>query len=576
MQGIRRASLGGAAIAVVLAGCTIERNDQELEMAGGLDSEELAERVADFAPAEIAFDEAVLADWEKAVLAKLVEASDVMHELFARQVAAANPEWGERVAFRGEDDPAATYYDIMVGPWDRQSDQEPFLDVGPKPAGAGYYPRDLTREEFEAYLEAHPEQREGLTGPFTIVERWGDSLVAVPYSEAFGTELLQAAMLLREAAALSENASLSAYLESRAESFLSNDYYPSDMAWMDIADTRIEPTIGPYEVYEDNLMGYKAAFESFVTVADATASAELDTLKSALRTLEENLPIPDAMKNLDRGFESPMRVVDVVYTAGDTRAGVQTIAFNLPNDERVRAAKGSKKVMLRNVSQAKFDQILVPIADEILDPDMVADLAFQPWFTSVLMHELAHGLGPGFIDRDGERITVNQALRDRYTAIEEAKADVVGLHNLAVLRDRGLYDDDFVRAAFIGELPDLFRSIRFGATEAHGRANLIQFNWLWEKGAISFDDEGRITADLPAMEAAVRSLATEILTLQAEGDYERAGALLDGYGEMRPEIERAVARLEDVPVDIRPRYEVRAFLPEWGEIANRLMTTSTE
>ncbi|MFW5952148.1 MAG: peptidase, partial [Gemmatimonadota bacterium] len=281
-------------------------------------------------------------------------------------------------------------------------------------------------------------------------------------------------------------------------------------------------------------------------------------------------------KNLDRGFESPMRVVDVVYTAGDTRAGVQTIAFNLPNDERVRAAKGSKKVMLRNVSQAKFDQILRPIARAVLDPAMLDELAFQPWFTSVLMHELAHGLGPGYITRDGERITVNQALEDRYSAIEEVKADVVGLHNLTVLRDRGLYDDDFVRAALVSELPDYFRSIRFGATEAHGRANLIQFNWLREKGALEFDQDGMITADLAAMEEAVRSLATEVLTLQAEGDYERAGELIARYGQVSPEIEEAVARLADVPVDVRPQYEVRRLVPEWREIANRLAPTATE
>ncbi len=558
-----------------LTGCTVERNEQPAELAEGITTAELERRVANFAPASIEFDESALADWEKAVLAKLVEASDIMHELFARQVTGESQTLSEGVAVLGEDDAASVYYDIMVGPWDRQAEQEPFLDVGPKPAGAGYYPADLTREELEAYLEAHPGQREALMGTFTMVERRGDSLVAVPYSEAFGPQLERAAELLREAAALSRNASLSSYLETRAESFLTDDYYPSDMAWMDIQGTKIEPTIGPYEVYEDGLTGSKAAFESFVTVADAAASAELDTLKSALRMLEENLPIPDAMKNLDRGFESPMRVVDVVYTAGDTRAGVQTIAFNLPNDERVRSAKGSKKVMLRNVSQAKFDQILEPIARAILDPSMLMDLEFQPWFTSVLMHELAHGLGPGFIERDGERITVNQALQDRYSAIEEAKADVVGLHNLTVLRERGLYDDAFVRAAFVGELPDLFRSIRFGATEAHGQANLIQFNWLWEKGAIRFDENGMITADIPAMEEAVRSLAAELLTLQAEGDYERAGRIIEEYGQMRPEIEEAVGRLEDVPVDIRPRYEVRELLPEWQEIAARLSRAST-
>ncbi|MFP4624207.1 MAG: dipeptidyl-peptidase 3 family protein [Gemmatimonadota bacterium] len=576
MTGLRKVVWTGAIAALLLGGCTIERNDEPMALAEGVTEAELEERVASFAPTSIAFDETALEDWEKAVLAKLVEASDIMHDLFGRQVAPENPEWAERVANRGENDPGAIYYDIMVGPWDRQAEHRPFLAVGEKPAGAGYYPVDLTREELQAYIEAHPEQRDALTDPFTLVERRGDALVAVPYSRAFGPELRRAAELLRDAAALSENETLSSYLESRAESFLSNDYYPSDMAWMDIEGTRIEPTIGPYEVYEDNLMGYKAAFESFVTVADARASAELDTLKGALRTLEENLPIPDRMKNLDRGFESPMRVVDVVYTAGDTRAGVQTIAFNLPNDERVRAAKGSKKVMLRNVSQAKFDQILRPIARAVLDPAMLDELAFQPWFTSVLMHELAHGLGPGYITRNGERITVNQALEDRYSAIEEVKADVVGLHNLTVLRDRGLYDDDFVRAALVSELPDYFRSIRFGATEAHGRANLIQFNWLLEKGALEFDQDGMITADLAAMEEAVRSLATEVLTLQAEGDYERAGELIARYGQVSPEIEEAVARLADVPVDVRPQYEVRRLVPEWREIANRLAPTATE
>lgn len=551
------------------AACSVEPNEPPLELAEGVTMEDLQDRVADFAPAEITFDESALADWEKAVLAKLVAASDVMHELFTRQVSVENPRWREMVANRG-DEAVSAYYDIMVGPWDRQREMEPFLAVGPKPPGAGYYPEDLTRDEFEAWLDAHPGDREAFTSPFTLIRRQGNALVAVPYSDAYGPELEVAAALLRDAAKLSQNASLSAYLESRAASFLSNDYYPSDMAWMDIQGTKIEPTIGPYEVYEDNLLGLKAAFESFVTVADAAASAELDTLKSALRMLEENLPILDEMKNLERGFESPMRVVDVVYTAGDTRAGVQTVAFNLPNDERVRAAKGSKKVMLRNVGQAKFDRILTPIAERILDPAMLGDLAFQPWFTSVLMHELAHGLGPGFITVDGQRTTVNEALRERYTAIEEAKADVVGLHNLTVLRDRGLYDDAFVRAAFVGELPDLFRSIRFGATEAHGRANLIQFNWLWEHGAISFDDDGTITADIPAMERAVRSLATELLTLQANGDYARAGEILDDYGTLRPEIEDAVARLGDVPVDIRPRFEVRELLPEWNAIADRL------
>ncbi len=572
---MRQTIYGVLAGTLLLGSCTIERDPaRPLPIAEGWSMERLESRVADFAPAEIGFDETVLEDWEKAVLAKLVQASDVMHELFARQVSRRNREWAERVASRGSEDAGAAYYDIMVGPWDRQAENEPFLAAGEKPAGAGYYPPDMRAAEFEAWVASHPSDRESFESPFTLIERHEeeDSLVAIPYSEAFAPELERAAALLREAASLSENASLRAYLESRAAAFLSDDYYPSDMAWMDVAGTRIEPTIGPYEVYEDNLLGLKAAFESFVTIADSAAGAELDTLKGSLRMLEENLPIPDRYRNVDRGFESPMRVVDVVYTAGDARAGVQTIAFNLPNDERVRSAKGSKKVMLRNVSQAKFDRILVPIAEAVLATGLLEDVRFQPWFTSVLMHELAHGLGPGFITRDGQRITVNQALRERYSAIEEAKADVVGLHNLTVLRDRGMYDDAFVRAALVSELPDLFRSIRFGAAEAHGQANLIQFNWLWEEGALAYDDaSGTFSVDLPAMESAVRSLATELLTIQALGSYERAGEILSRYGTMRPEVERAVARLADVPVDIRPRYEVLRFLPAWNRVAERML-----
>jgi hypothetical protein len=327
---------------------------------------------------------------------------------------------------------------------------------------------------------------------------------------------------------------------------------------MDIDGTRIEPTIGPYEVYEDQLMGWKAAFESFITVADAEATAELDRLKDSMRHLEERLPIEDRYKNLDRGFESPIRVVDVVYTAGDTRAGVQTIAFNLPNDERVRAAKGSKKVMLRNVARAKFESILTPIAREVFDAAVAADVEFGAWFTQVLMHELSHGLGPGFlVGPGGETNTVNQALREHYSAIEEAKADVTGLHNLTVLAADGMYDDDFVRRAFIGHVADMFRATRFGASEAHGRANLVQFNWMVERGAITHDAAtGRFRVELRRLIEANRELAARILTIQAQGDHAAAGALLGQYGVVGARMRGALDRLNGVPVDIRPVYRV--------------------
>jgi hypothetical protein len=381
----------------------------------------------------------------------------------------------------------------------------------------------------------------------------------------YGEHLERAANLLREAADLSQNASLSDYLRKRADAFSTDDYYESDIAWMDITDSRIEPTIGPYEVYEDQLFGYKAAFESFITVADAEASAELQQLKDWLPALERQLPIDDAYKNPNRSFESPIRVVDEVYTGGDTRAGVQTTAFNLPNDPRVHEQKGSKKVMLRNVSRAKFERILSPIAAGVLGPGLAGDVAFQPWFTNVVMHELAHGLGPTTVTLpSGERASVNQALREHYSPIEEAKADVTGLHSLTVLAAEGLYDETFVRQAFTGHIADLFRAVRFGTSEAHGKANLVQFNWLIEKGAIGYDVETRtITADLDAVIAANRDLASEILTLQARGDYDAARTLLTDYGQIRPELDALLEKLRDVPVDIRPGYSVKEKMDEW-------------
>jgi hypothetical protein len=549
--------------------------ERESMLAEGMTAEELEARVAQFEVAPLDFDAEVLAPWERAVLAKLVEASDVMHAIFFEQVSRENPQWATRLeAYAGPGAAAAReYFDIMVGPWDRLEHDEPFLAVGPKPAGAGYYPPDLTKEEFDAWIEAHPDDEDAFVGYFTVLRRQGDSLVAVPYAEAYGENLTEAATLLREAADLSENASLADYLRKRADAFLSNDYYASDLAWMDI-DSRIEPTIGPYEVYEDGLLGYKAAYESFVTVADSAASAELQLLKDWLPRLERTLPVEDRHKNPNRAFESPIRVVDEVYAAGDTRAGVQTTAFNLPNDVRVHEQKGSKKVMLRNVSRAKFDKILEPIAQAVLAPELATQVAFQPWFTNVVMHELAHGLGPGTITLAGETTTVNRALREHYSALEELKADVTGLHNLTILRDEGVYTDAFVRQAFSGHLADLFRAVRFGADEAHGRANLIQFNWLREKGALtqaggaSGDGNApaggpRFSADLNAVMAANRDLATEILTIQATGDYARAGEFILRYGSIPEDMRAALDHLNAVPVDIRPHFAVRDKMRTW-------------
>jgi hypothetical protein len=300
-------------------------------------------------------------------------------------------------------------------------------------------------------------------------------------------------------------------------------------------------------------------------VADPKASAELEGLKGRMRDLEKSLPIADRYKNPDRGFESPIRVVDVVYNSGDGRRGVQTIAFNLPNDERVIEAKGSKKVMLRNMMRAKFDKILQPIAAQSLAAAQVADVQFQPWFINVLMHELAHGLGPKSITLPtGEKTTVNRELEELYSAIEEAKADVTGLHNLTVLQQQGVYDADFVRRAYIGHVADLFRCVRFGTSEAHGQGCLLQFNYLLAQNALRYDAaSGRFAVDLPTLVTANRALATELLTLQAEGSYQKADDLLKRYGSEGAQLNSVLARLASVPVDVKPKHAVLEKMEHW-------------
>ena len=552
--------------ALAFAACGGVEDTRDVSLAEGVSSEGLQQRVEQFAPVTISFDTTLLDAGQKAVLADLVRASDVLDTIFRTQVWRENLEYASALAdAEGPGMEAARdYYGIMYGPWDRLEENEPFLAVGAKPAGAGYYPEDLTSEELQAWIEAHPDDREAFTSYYTVIVRGdGDSLQAVPYAEHYGDRLARAAALLDSAAARAENPTLDRFLRLRAEAFRTNEYFESEVAWMGLAGNRVDPTIGPYEVYEDELAGYKAAFESFVTVKDPEESARLEELVSYLPDLESALPIPERHKNLDRPFTSPISVVDVAYTAGDTRAGVQTLAFNLPNDPRVREQEGSKKVMLKNVIQAKFDHILKPIARAVLDSAQAERIGVEPYFVRILMHELAHGLGPDYVTGD-TTLTVNKALRERYSALEEAKADAVGSHSLRVLAERGVYTEEFLEEVYVDHVADLFRCVRFGVGEAHGKGCLSQFNYLRERGAIDLDEEtGRYAADLEAMPEAMAALAREYLTIEATGDYERAGAFMEEYGRLSPEMEAALERLEAVPVDIHPTYAVKEWIAGW-------------
>ena len=517
--------------------------------------DDIAALRAQFVVQEVSAETLHLTDGDCGALLHLVEAARAVDEIFRVQAWAGNPDFGPRVAaLEGPDAQAAQdYYRIMVGPWDRLDHHRPFIGQAPHPPGAGYYPEDLTEQEFNTWLEEHPDDREALTSLHTLVRRDGDRLVAVPYSEAFAEPLGRAAKALRAAAAATDNASLRRFLELRADAFSTDDYYESDMAWMDL-DSDIEVVIGPYETYEDSLFGYKAAFECFICVAQPEDSARLAVFKSELPFLEKNLPIPDEHKNLDRGAESPIRVVDELYAAGDTRAGVQTIAFNLPNDERVREAKGSKKVLLKNVMKAKYDGILVPIAEAVMPADEVDRVSFEAFFQFTLHHELSHGIGPGQITVDGRPTEVRLELKDLYSAFEEAKADVLGVYDIYALVEKGIMDPAILESLPWTYTAGIFRTTRFGVAEAHGLGMVLQTNFLMEKGAVEITPDGKFRPVPEVFESAFRDLAHELLMIQALGDYDAAVAFAETYGDVNPAMLSALESLASIPVDIDPNF----------------------
>ena len=510
---------------------------------------DVAQRLAQLPRTTVAYDMSQLSESDRAVVAKLIEASKQIDEIYWRQVSEENPKWREQLAKQGG--PAYDYFIANKGPWDRLKSDEPFIGTMKKPEGAGFYPSDITKEEFEKYVAAHPNQKDELTGLLTIVRRDGVNFVGIPYSAYYADFLKPAADRLREAAALTTDASLRTFLTKRADAFLNDNYQDSDMAWMDLNGS-LEVVIGPYEVYEDELFNYKASYEAFICAVDAAESAKLASYAKALPDMERNLPEPEEYRNPNRGSESPIKVVQELYTAGDARRGVQTAAFNLPNDEVVREKKGSKKVLLKNVINAKYKQSGNPIAQRVLDESQLPMLSFDAFFDQILFHELSHGLGPGMITLNGERVDSRLPLKNLYSTIEESKADVLGLWNIVYAQQHNLlagYGENQLYATYAGLM---FRSLRFGIGEAHGRGSALQWNWLREKGGIVPSANGRYKVDFAKFRDGIKSLATELLTIEATGDYNRANTLLEKYGVETAEMRAVNAKLTDIPVDITP------------------------
>jgi hypothetical protein len=514
-------------------------------------------KIRRFSPTVLTANTSQLSPGDRRALAKIIAAARLMDPLFLRQVWSGNDELKRKLV----SDKSAMgrmllhYFLINDGPWSRLDDDQPFIDdVPPKPPLANYYPGDMTKEEFNTWLESLPaDEKAKATGYFYTIRRdAGGKLKTVSYSEEYHEFLEPAARLLREAAALTTNQSLRDYLNKRAAAFASNEYYESDVAWMDL-DSPIEVTIGPYETYEDKLFGYKAAFEAYVTLRDEAESAKLAKFSAHLQDLEDHLPIDAKYRNPKLGAASPIRVVNEVFSSGEGNSGVQTAAFNLPNDERVVKEKGSKRTMLKNVQDAKFKKTLIPISRVVLSPAEQRSLAFDAFFTHILMHELIHGLGPHNITVNGQATTVRLQLKDKYSAIEEAKADVTGLWALQYLIEKGVIGKQMQLTLYKTYLASMFRSVRFGITGAHGRGVAMQFNYLTDQGAIRYNDKtGTFSVDETKIKDAVLKLTHELLTIEAEGSYEKATAILDKYAVIRPPMKRALDRLKDVPVDIEP------------------------
>jgi len=480
---------------------------------------------------------------QKEMVGLLIDAAKISDDIFWLQV------WGDREALLAsiEDAKARQFAIYNYGPWDRLDNDKPFLEAfGPRPPGARFYPEDMSKEEFEAWAQ------EGKDGQYSLVRRdETGQLTLVPYHQAFAAQIDQIAALLRQAAALAEDPEFAAYLDLRASALLSDDYQASDMAWMDMKNNPVELVIGPIETYQDALFGYRAAFETFVLLKDMAWSERLARFAQYMPELQQGLPVADEYKQEMPGTDADLNAYDVLYVAGDANSGSKTIAINLPNDEEVQLSKGTRRLQLKNAMLAKFNQILVPIADQLIAEDQRPHITFDAFFGNTMFHEVAHGLGiKNTLDGAG---TVRQALKEHASALEEGKADILGLYMVQKLREKGEIPEGEVLDNYVTFLAGIFRSVRFGASSAHGRANMIRFNYFQQAGAFARDEaSGRYRVDVPAFEQAVESLSRELLVMQGNGDYAAVADFVQRYGVVSDQLQADLDRLSaaDIPVDI--------------------------
>ena len=497
--------------------------------------------LAKYVPFTLTSDVSVLTENERAMLPILIEAAHKMNALFWYEA------YGDKDALLSEitDESTKKYVEINYGPWDRLEGNKPFVEgVDVKPAGANYYPSDMTKEEFEAF------ESEDKSSLYTFVERDAEgNLTTVPYHQKFSAEVKEVSELLLQAAALAEDSGLKNYLELRAAAFLNDEYQASDLAWMDMKTNTLDVVIGPIETYEDQLFGAKAAHEGYVLIKDQVWSAKLAKYASFLPELQRGIPVDEAYKQETPGTDSDLNAYDVVYYAGDCNSGSKTIAINLPNDEEVQLQKGTRRLQLKNAMRAKFDKILVPISESLIDPSQREFITFDAFFANTMFHEVAHGLGiKNTINGKG---TVRESLKELASALEEGKADILGLYMVQQLHKKGEVDGE-LKEYMTTFMASIFRSVRFGASSAHGKANMIRFNYFQEKGAFSKNEDGTYKVNFDQMEVAMKDLSSLILTLQGNGDYDGVATLVAEKGSISAELQADLDKLKaaNIPVDV--------------------------
>ena len=506
------------------------------------DASLVAQRLATYAPFRLTSDISHLSVKEKQILALLFDVAGIMDELFWLQ--AMGPK--EPFLARLQDESAKKFAQINYGPWDRLGDNKSFIaGIGEKPAGANFYPTDMTKEEFEAYNDPNKSSL------YTLIRRNEDgSLRTVWYHEAYREKLGVASELMKQAAALAEDPGLKKYLELRSDALMTSDYQPSDFAWMDMRTSNIDFVVGPIENYEDALFGYKAAFESYILIKDPVWSQRLEKYAAMLPDLQRGLPVKDEYKTEIPGADADLNAYDVVYYAGDCNAGSKTIAINLPNDEEVQLKKGSRKLQLKNAMQAKFDKILVPISGVVIDPAQRKHITFNAFFENTMFHEVAHAIGvKNTINGKG---TTRTALKEMYSSLEEGKADIMGLYLVTKLYEMGELTSGEVMDNYVTFMAGIFRSSRFGAASAHGKANMMRFNFFWQEGALVRNADGTYTVDFEKTRAAMEKLMQKIIYIQGDGDYEAARQWVETEGIIKPELQSDLDRINaaNIPVDV--------------------------